>query len=85
MKLFHNCVMNYQRITVSLPKSVYEDLLTLYGKGNISSLLAEVAQKRVLQDKLYKKTPVEEFFALRKITTKRTIKQILAGIHKGRT
>ncbi len=77
--------MNYQRVTVSLPKNIYEDLLTLYGKGNISRILAEVAQKRVLQDKLHKKTPVEEFFALRQITTKRTVKQILAGIHKGRT
>ncbi len=76
--------MNYQRITISLPNHIYEDLLALYGKGKISKLLAEVAQSRVLQDKLYKKSAVDEFYALRKITTKRTIKQILAGIHKGR-
>jgi hypothetical protein len=85
MKLHHTLDMNYQRITISLPNSIYNNLILLYGKGNISKLLAESAQSRILHDKLNEGNVVEEFCELRKITTKRTIKQILDGIHEGRT
>jgi len=77
--------MNYQRITISLPNHVYEDLLAFLGKGKISGFVAEATQHKLLEKKLAPKSPVEAFFALRKITTKRTNKQILEAIRKGRT
>ena len=57
---FLEIAMNYQRVTVSLPKDIYGE-------------------------KIDKTDPIKAFFALRKITTKRTTKQILAAIRKGRT
>ena len=77
--------MNYQRVTVSLPKYIYEDLTTLLPRGEISSFVAEATQKRLLQKKLAPKDAIANFWALRKIAPKRTTRQILAGIHKGRT
>jgi len=77
--------MNYQRVTISLPKNIYEDLLTIFGKGKISSVLAEAAERRVLEKKLEPKDPIKAFFALRKITSKLTHRQIMDAIHKGRT
>lgn len=77
--------MSYQRITISLPNHVYEDLLAILGKGKISSFVADAAEAKLLEEKLEPKDPIEAFFALRKITTKKTTKQILAGIREGRT
>ena len=77
--------MNFQRITVSLPNHIYEDLLRLLGKGNVSSFVAEATEAKLLEEKMEPKDPIEAFFALRKITTKRSFKQILAAIRKGRT
>lgn len=77
--------MNYQRITVSLPSNIYEDLIALLGKGKVSSFVADATEAKLLEEKLEPKDPIEAFFALRKITTKRTTKQILEGIRRGRT
>ena len=85
MNIVHTQVMSYQRITVSIPKNIYKDLLNLYGKGKISKALTQAARRQVLEKKLEPSDPVEAFLQLRKITTKRTLKQILAGIKKGRT
>ena len=77
--------MNYQRVTVSLPKDIYGELLRIIGKGKISSFVAEATEDKLLEEKIDKTDPIKAFFALRKITTKRTTKQILAAIRKGRT
>jgi len=77
--------MNYQRVTVSLPKNIYEDLLNLIGKGKVSSFVVEATEDKILEEKLTSKDPVKAFFELRKIAPKRTTKQILAAIRKGRT
>ncbi|KKQ42681.1 MAG: hypothetical protein US60_C0014G0002 [Microgenomates group bacterium GW2011_GWC1_37_8] len=77
--------MNYRRVTVSLPKNLYEDLLTMFGKGKISGVLAEAAERRILEKKLEPKDPIKAFFALRKITSKLTHEEIMDAIHKGRT
>lgn len=77
--------MNYQRVTVSLPINVYEDLTTLLPRGEISSFVAEATESKLLEEKFEKKDPIEAFFALRKIAPRRTTKQILAAIRKGRT
>lgn len=77
--------MNLQRITVSIPKYLYEDLLEFYGKGNISKAVTEAVKHTVLKKKTEPKDAVVKFLALRKIAPKRTTKQILDGIHRGRT
>ena len=77
--------MNYQRITISLPNHVYEDLLTLIGKGKVSNFVAEATQIKLLDEKLTFKDPVKAFFAHRKDLPKLTHEQIMAAIRKGRT
>ncbi|KKQ37817.1 MAG: hypothetical protein US53_C0008G0008 [Candidatus Woesebacteria bacterium GW2011_GWA1_37_7] len=77
--------MNYQRVTVSLPKYVYEDLISLLGKGKISSFVAEAAEDKLLEKKLEAKDPIEAFLALRKKTKKISDEEIMAAIRKGRT
>ena len=86
MNFIHNNVMNYHRVTVSLPKNIYEDLLSLYGKGKISSVVAEAVEKKVLEKKLKKEDPVEEFLSLREKLNlpKLSDKEIFAAIRKGR-
>jgi len=76
--------MNYKRVTVSLPAYVYEDLVALLPRGGISSFVAEATEDKVLEHKINKKDPVEEFLALRNGLPKLTDKQIFAAIRKGR-
>ena len=76
--------MSYQRVTVSLPRNVYEDLLALFGKGKISSVVAEAEEEKVLEKKLAPKDPIEAFFAHKKNLQKLTHRQIMAAIRKGR-
>ena len=76
--------MNYHRVTVSLPERTYEDLLKLWGKGKISSVVAEAVEKKVLEKKLEPKDPIKAFFAHKKDLPKLTHKEIMDAIKKGR-
>ncbi len=76
--------MNYQRITISIPNHVYDDLLTYIGKGNISGFAADVMSDRLLKNKMRPKDPVEAFLAHRKNLPKFTHEEIMAAIRKGR-
>lgn len=76
--------MNTQRVTVSLPNNIYNDLINLLGKGKVSAFVAEATEEKLFEKKTEPKDPIEAFFALRKITTKRTTKQILSAIRRGR-
>lgn len=84
MKLFHTLVMNYQRVTVSLPKNVYQDLITLIGKGKVSNFVANATKRMVLDEKLSTISPVDAFLAHRDKLPKLNDKQITAAIRKGR-
>lgn len=85
MKLFHTLDMNYQRVTVSLPSHIYFDLLSLFGKGKISAVVAEAIEEKLLVEKLKPNTdPIDAFLALRKITPKLSDNEIMAAIRKGR-
>ena len=77
--------MNYQRVTVSLPKDLFEDLINLIGKGKVSSFVAEATEEKILEKKLEPKDPVEAFLALRKKTKKLSDSEIMTAIRKGRT
>jgi len=86
MNIVHTNVMNYKRVTVSLPSYVYDDLVMLLPTGGISSYVAEAIEDRILDTKLKPKTdPFDEFINLRKITTKISDIEIMQAIHKGRT
>ncbi len=76
--------MNYQRVTVSLPKNVYQDLITLIGKGKVSSFVANATKKMVLDEKLTPGSPVDAFLSHRDKLPKLSDKQIMAAIRKGR-
>ena len=76
--------MNYQRVTVSLPTYVYEDLATMVGLGKISSFVAEATESKILEKKLEPKDPIKAFFAHRKNLPKISHEQIMAAIRKGR-
>ena len=84
MKLFHNNVMNYQRVTVSLPKYIYEDLVNLLGKGKISSFVAEATEEKILTKKLEPVDPINAFFAHKKNLPKFKHEEIMTAIRKGR-
>ena len=79
--------MNTQRISISVTTEVYTLLTQQVVSGNVSQYISETIHTRLVENKLtqkLKKDPVEEFFALRKYTTKIPTKKILRAIHKGR-
>lgn len=76
--------MNLQRITVSLPEHVYDNLMMLVDKGAVSRFIAEATEERILEEKTKKKDPVEEFIALRGKLPKLSDRKIFAAIRKGR-
>ena len=84
MKYLHNIVMNYQRVTVSLPKYIYEDLVRMLGKGKISSFVAEATEDKILTKKLEPKNPIKAFFSHKKNIPKLTHQEVLSAIRKGR-
>lgn len=85
MKVFHTISMNYQRLTVSLPYNVYEELVSVVGRGKVSPFVAEATESKLLEEKLRKKDPVAAFFSHKKGLPKRTHNEILAAVKKGRT
>lgn len=79
-----NQSMNTQRITISIPDYIYKQLTSLANPRGVSRFVADALEEKIIKTR--KNTnAVEDFLALRKILPKRSIKQIIAAIHKGRT
>lgn len=78
--------MNTQRVTVSLPNYLYQQLVKSVPRRGLSSFIAHALEEKVASLIFYKKKdPIEEFFALRdKLPIKKTRRQILNAIKKGR-
>ncbi|MEK7497451.1 MAG: hypothetical protein AAB656_00860 [Patescibacteria group bacterium] len=77
--------MNVQRVTISMPNNVYEQLLELAGKGKVSKFITEATEAKLLDERVsLKRDPVESFLALGKYMPKLTVRQIKAAINKGR-
>jgi len=72
---------NTQRLTVSLPKYLYEDLLQLVAAGNISSFVARAVETRLLEAE---SDPFDEFIKLREKFPKKRREEIIKAIRKGR-
>ncbi|MBU2052077.1 hypothetical protein KKH13_02620 [Patescibacteria group bacterium] len=79
--------MNTQRITISLPDYIYDQLIALYGRGKVSRFISQAAEKELMTKKIEKQTdPVEEFLNFTKNLKlpKMTDRQIKQAINKGR-
>lgn len=72
--------MNTQRITVSLPNYLYEDLVKQMPAGRVSRFVARAVEKELMAQS----DPVEDFIVLRKKLPKKEKPQILKAIKKGR-
>ena len=76
--------MNVQRITVSMPKYIHEELLVYAGKRQLSRFVAEAVEEHLLERKTTPVDPITEFFNLRNRLPKFSHKKIMAAIKKGR-
>jgi hypothetical protein len=80
-----NMSMNTQRLTISLPNYLYDQLMALYGRGEVSRFISETVEKEIIADKLIRKNrPAEELLRLKKGLPKITRAQIFKAIAKGR-
>ncbi|MFH0942593.1 MAG: hypothetical protein V1810_00260 [Candidatus Beckwithbacteria bacterium] len=79
--------MNTQRLTISLPDYLYDQLMVMFDRGRISRFISEATEKLLVTKRIEAKTdPIEDFLGLRK-TLKLphlTDKQIKKAINKGR-
>ena len=76
--------MNYQRLTISMPATTYNDVVNLAGKGKVSGYITRAVKSMVLEEKLMPADPVEAFLSHREKLPKLTNKEIMAAIRKGR-
>jgi len=72
---------NTQRITISLPKYLYEDLVQLIPTGQVSSFVAQAVEEQLIE---FESDPFEEFMKLRKRFPKKQREEIIRAIRKGR-
>ena len=75
---------NVQKISISMPRDIYQELVSFLGKGKISRFITEATEDKLLEEKLVQKDPIEAFFAHKKDLPKLTHRQIMAAIKKGR-
>lgn len=73
--------MNTQRITISLPKYLYENLLQQIPAGKVSSFVAQTIEKQLMT---LPADPIDEFIDLRKKLPKRKKLDIIKAIKRGR-
>ena len=86
--IIHNMSMNTKRLTISLPSHLYDQLMSSFGRGEVSKFISEATEKQLLQKKLEDKVdPVKDFLNLKEEFDfpKLTDKQIKEAISKGRT
>jgi hypothetical protein len=71
-----------QRITISLPEYLYENLLQLVPTGQVSSFVAGAVEKELIETE---SDPFEDFIKLREKLPKKGKAAILKAIEKGRS
>lgn len=74
--------MNMNKITISIPRYLHEDLKSLVKKREVSKFVAKAVEKQLLEEKVGKTT--DEFISLRKKLPKFSRNKILTAIKKGR-
>lgn len=73
--------MSMQRITVTLPKYLYEDLTEQIPAGQVSGFVAEAVETHLMESG---GDPIEEFIKLRRKLPKVRREDIVKAIRKGR-
>jgi hypothetical protein len=73
-----------QRVTISLPQYLYEQLVKTVPSRKVSAFVAKLLEEKIINLSLYKEDPVKKFFSLRKNLPKVSDEDIFAGINKGR-
>lgn len=73
--------MSMQRITISLPKYLYEDLVQLIPPGRVSNFVAQAVERKLIE---LNTNPIEEFINLRKKLPRKKKMVLLKAIEKGR-
>lgn len=76
--------MNLQRITVSLPDYLYQQLIALAPSRKVSAFVAEAIEAKVCTIDKNDDDPVASFFALRDKLPKKKLATIMKAIHRGR-
>lgn len=79
--IVHNMSMNIQRITVSLPSYLYENLVRQMPAGQVSRFVAKAVEKELMKMEI---EPIKEFIALREKLPKKNKAEIIEAIRKGR-
>jgi hypothetical protein len=79
--MIHNMSMNTQRITISIPNYLYDNLVRQLPAGKISRFVAQAIEKELAR---VGEEPTEEFIALRRKLPKKTREEIIRAIKKGR-
>lgn len=74
--------MNNQKITISLPHHIYEQLVSRTRKRHVSKYVATAIERQILEEKDI--DPINEFIAMREKLPKVTRIRILQAINKGR-
>lgn len=82
-----NMSINTQRLTISLPDYIYDQLMAEYNRGEISRVISQATERLLVEKKIEaKRDPVEEFLNLAKTLKfpRMTERQIKLAINKGR-
>lgn len=74
--------MSMQRVTVSLPKYLYDSLVRQIPAGKVSGFVTQALEKELME---LDADPIKEFIKLRKKLPKKKKLDILRAIQKGRT
>lgn len=72
-----------QRLTVSLPGYVYQQLLNVTTSGKVSSFVAAAVRDRIAEQTMVG-DPIREFANLKGVLPKMTVRQIKKIINRGR-
>ena len=75
--------MATQRLTVSLPDYLYDQLQPLLQERQLSAFVAEAVEEKILAQ-TQSDDPVEAFLDWRRVVHKLSDQQILTAIRKGR-
>jgi len=74
--------MNRERITISIPKYLGEELKKLVEKRKLSRFVTRALEKQILEEKI--ENPIQAFLSLRKKLPKLPQKRIISAIKRGR-
>jgi len=70
-----------QRITISVPKALYDDLVQHVPPGRVSQFAAQAIERRLFEAD---QDPIEEFIKVRKLLPKYKITTIFKAVKRGR-